>query len=595
MRMFNFTKSLFLASLFVVFTFVLTGCFGPAKAELSKNEKSNDGVALENYLPEDTLMMISLSTQDDDQRASFQNLMSYFPQEDMKTLWESMMKDLTLELEGSGMTYEEDIAPIFGDSYRFTFGLAGEMSDEDPDMYIALTLADKEKATAFIEKMLEEDNGEDLKKGNIFGAMTVDNEDEDMYLALYKDTILITNVLENREAALKRVSKNESSLLSSEIFKESYDKLPTPNLGIAFINLKELFAKLSETQEEGMPSGEFLDALYGEALAFTAEEDGIRMTVQVAFNEESKEFNLKDYPYAEPYMYKNIPGDKLIMYTEAYGMKDAFDMQLAALGEDEASKDGVEQFKAILKAALNLDLEDDILSWMDKGFVMVVQHNKGIIPAISFYIDAQTNPDSAQKVLDLIDAGMEQAVASMLVNAPEELDTTKIIIKDTVMLGDSEIDRVVFDVSNLSDEELLTAGLPSGIFVEPVEIYYGMTDEKYFLFSTYTGLDKDYGTTVTVAKNEKIKESQNYLKGYEYQLTYISVEEIMNYVDTFVGFMELIEGPMGDEVKTGLEKVKSYVAPIKYLVAGDKKVENVAEGTMFVKIEKPVEKSSEYL
>jgi len=588
MRMFNFTKSLFIASMFVVFAFVLTGCFGPAKAELSKTEKSNDGVALENYLPEDTIMMISLSTQDEKQRASFQNLMSYFPQEDMKTLWESMMTDLNLELKEKGMTYEEDIAPIFGDSYRFTFGLSGDMSKEDPDMYIALTLTDKKKAEALIEKMLEEDDDKNLKKGNIFGAMTIDNEDEDMYLALYKDTILITNVLENREAALKRVAKNDASLLSSELFKKSYDELPTPNLGIAFINLKELFTKLSETESEDMPNSELLDALYGEAFAFVAEEDGIRMTVQVAFNEESDVLNLKDYPYAKPYMYENIPGDKLIMYTEAYGMKEAFDIQLAALGDDEESKDQIEQFKSILKATLNLDLDDDILSWMDKGFVMAIQQNKGIIPAISFYVDAETNPESAQKVLDLIDAGMEQAVASMLANAPEELDAAKIIRKDTVMLGDSEVDRVVFDVSGLSEEELLAAGLPSGIFVEPVEIYYGMTDENYFLLSTYTGLDKDYGTTVTVAENEKIKESQDYLKGYEYGISYISIEETMNYVDTFVGFMELVEGPMGDEFKTGFDKVKSYLAPIKYLVAGDKKVENVAEGTMFVKMEKPI-------
>jgi len=217
MRMFNFTKSLFLASMFVVFTFVLTGCFGPAKAELSKNEKSKDGVALESYLPENTLMMISLSTQDETQRTSFQNLMNYFPQEDMKTFWENTMKDLTLELEKTGMTYENDIAPIFGDSYRLTFGLAGEISKETPDMYIALTLTDKAKAATFIEKMLKEDNGETLKKGNLLGATIIDNETEDMYLALYKDTILITNVLENREAALRRAAKNDPSLFAGRL------------------------------------------------------------------------------------------------------------------------------------------------------------------------------------------------------------------------------------------------------------------------------------------------------------------------------------------------------------------------------------------
>jgi hypothetical protein len=225
---------------------------------------------------------------------------------------------------------------------------------------------------------------------------------------------------------------------------------------------------------------------------------------------------------------------------------------------------------------------------MDKGFAFVVQQNESIIPAISFYVDASTDTQSAQKVLDLIDAGMAQGVEAMLADAPEELDAASILRKDTVMLGNSEIDRVVFDVTHLSEEQLLEAGLPSGVFVEPFELYYGLTDENYFLFSTYSGLEADYEGTVTVAGNPVIIEAQTYLKGYEYGLSYISIEETMNYVDAFVGFMELVEGPMGKDVEEGMKKVRAYVAPIKYLVAGNaKSEENVAEGTMFVKMEQP--------
>jgi len=68
MRMLNFAKSLAVASLFTVFTFMATGCFGPAKVNLSNNEKSAQGVAIENYLPQDTIMMGSISTQDKNQR-----------------------------------------------------------------------------------------------------------------------------------------------------------------------------------------------------------------------------------------------------------------------------------------------------------------------------------------------------------------------------------------------------------------------------------------------------------------------------------------------------------------------------------------------
>lgn len=586
MSMFKFSRTLFVASLFAVFAFALTGCGGPAKVELSDAEKSPEGVALEDYLPQDTLMMMTVTTQDESQRESFNTLMSYFPQEDMDALWESFMLEMALELEESGLDYEEDIAPIFSDSYRFTFGMAGELEQDEPDMYIAFTVADTEKAKALIEKAIEEDD--DAVSGTVLGAMTVDNESDDMYLALYKDTLLITNIAKNRDAAIKRVVKNEASILSNELFMKSYEDLPKPNLGIAYINVNDLFTKLEATGEEEVPSGDFVEALYGEAFAFTATEDGISMIVQVAFDETSEGFNFADYPYEEPYMYKNIPGEKLMIYSEAYGMKSAFDIQMQTLTTDPDSMEEFEEFKMIFKESLGLDFDDDILSWMDKGFALVVQQNKSIIPAISFYVDASSEPEKAQEVLDLIDAAMQQGVDAMLADAPEELDAANILIKDTVILGNSEVNRVAFDVTGLSDEQLLEAGLPSGVFVEPFEIYYGLTDENYFLLSTYSGLDEDYETTMTVAENPMVQDAQKYLEGYPYGLSYISVQEVMNYVDTFVGFMELVEGPMGDDVQAGLDKVKAYIAPIKYLTAGNKQVENIAEGLMFVKMEQPV-------
>ena len=585
MNMFRFIKSLMLASLFAVFVFALTGCGGPAKVALTDSEKSPEGVSIEDYLPQDTLMMISISTQDKDQREAFQTIINYFPEEDMQNAWKSMVKEFGPKLEKTGISYENDIAPIFGNSYRFTFGMTGDIKKDDPDMYIALTLADSEKAKSLLEKLIEKDN--DLTSEELFGAMTLDNKSEDMYLALYKDTILITNVAENRESALKRMVKNEESILSNEDFKKSYNKLPKPNLGIAFINIKELFSKFGESDKDNMANSPFADALHGEAFAFTAEEDGIRVIVQVIFNKDSKEFNLNNYPYEEPYMYKNIPGGKLIMYSESYGMKDAFDIQMQALGGDKESQKEFSEFKRIIKSTVKLDFDEDILSWMDKGFALVLQHNKSIVPAISLYVDASSNTKSAQKVLDLIDAGVSQAVESMLANAPENIDAENVVRKDKVTLGKSEINRVALDFTSLSDEELLDAGLPSGIFVEPIEFYYGLTDENYFLISTYTGLDKDYDNTITVAENEKVKEAQTYLDGYKYQLSYISVDEIVKYVDTFVGYMEVVDGPIDENARKKLDKVKSYLAPIKYLVGSNKKEENVVEGLMFVKMEQP--------
>lgn len=587
MKTFRFTKSLITAGIFVIFAFMLSGCGETAKVELQSTQKSVQGVVLEDYLPEDTLMMMTISTQDSEQREQFEQLMSYFPQEDIDQLWQQAILEFSMELEEAGLAYEEDIAPIFSEQYRITFGLAGDMKRDNPDIYIAFTVADSQKTQALLDKIIEQDSNGNITHGTVLGARTINDIDEDMYLALYKDTVILTNREENRDAALKRVAQNNPSLRSSELFKESYKQLPKPYMGIIYINVNELFKRMQDVEKDDMPSGPFVDALYGETFAITAEEDGLRMIIQIAFDENEEGFDFSNYPYEEPYMYNEIPGENIIIYSEAYGMKDTFDIQMQAFKYDEESMEDFDRFKALLKGTVGLDFEEDLLSWMDRGFAMIVQPNKSIIPGISFYVDAQSDPESAQKLLDVIDAGMTQAVESMKQNMPKELDADTILYKETVSLGDSDVNRVSFDVSTLSEEELLNAGLPSGVFIEPIEIYYGLTDQEYFLFSTYTGLDTKYETAVRVSEDENIKEAQAYLKDYPYQISYISIEETIKYVKNFVSFIELVEGPMDEEAQEMFNKVISYFEPIKYLVGSSQKADNVAEGMMFVKMEQP--------
>ncbi|MCD6109498.1 DUF3352 domain-containing protein, partial [bacterium] len=588
MRMLNFAKSLAVASLFTVFTFMATGCFGPAKVNLSNNEKSAQGVAIENYLPQDTIMMGSISTQDKNQRENLQKLLGYFPKEEAKTLWESLTKELGPKLKEANITYEDDLAPLFDDNFRITLGL----KEDKQTTYIAFTLADTKKANALIEKTLNKDNKESLTKGEAFGSTIIDDEKGKIYMALYKDTFLLTNSKESRDSALKRIVKNEPSILSDKNFKEAYNRLPKPNLGIGYINMKQLLNIMYDSKK-GQPlnKNQLANTVLGEAFALTAEQDGLRINASVSFDKNAKEFT--SFKYIKPYMYKKIPGEKLIMYSESAGLKDIINLEMELLGKEKDVKENFAEMKETLKKTFNLDFDNDILSWMDKGFALVIQQNDMIIPAISVYIDASSNPEGAKKVLSLIDNGMQQAVESMLQNAPEGLDATKIIKKDTVKFGNSSINRVSFDVTGLSDEELLNAGLPSGIFVKPVEIYYGLTDDDYFLFSTYSGLDMDFTNTKTVMNNEIIKDAGKYIKDYEYQLSYISLDKAISYADNFIGYMQKIQGP-NENIENGFNKVKKYLSPIKYIVSGNKKLDkNVAEGTLFVKIDQPEPVSSE--
>jgi hypothetical protein len=525
---------------------------------------------------------MSINTQDENQREKFNNLKALFPSEDLEKLTEEMIEEMTVEFDEMAISYSEDIEPLLADSFRVMIGLAGnfENEKEDPDVYVALTIGDKEKAEALIDKVAE--SNEDATKSEIFGYPALDNEEEEMYLVLYKDTVLVTSTQILRHDAVKRMKNNEESLRSNENFIKTLESLPTPNLGYAYIDIQSMFTKIGELEEEiELP---IADSLYAEAFAFMAEDDGVRMLVQVAFNPDAETFNFADFPYKEPYLYKQLPGDDLVMYSESYDIQTLFDLEMEVLLIEESDKEDFEEFKVMLKQMVGLDLEKDILSWMDKGYALVIQRNKGIVPGISLYVDASSDSEGAKKVVDVFDAALAQFVEGMIAEAPEGLDASEIIKKEVVEVGDSELNRVQFDFTNLTEEQLFEAGLPQDFFIEPMELYYGITSDNYFVLSTRTDLAADFESGITVAENEKIIEAQTYLNGYPYQLTYISIEEIAIYVDTFIGLMEKIEGPMPEESKEAYEKVMKYIAPIKYLVGANKKVENIVEGMMFIKM-----------
>lgn len=582
---------IFIVSL-IITSVILTGCAQPPqKAEMHESEISPEGVILEDFLPEDTMMVMTINTQDEDQKDKIQTLFSYFPQEDSQKLFEQFTKELNEGLKEANLNYEEDIKPLIGDSHRLLFGMAGELEneDKDPDMYVALTVQDPQKTEELMQKIADEN--EDFEMRRIRNNPGLISADEEMYLVLFKDALLMTNSEQKIQEAVQRIDQNQASLLSNQNYMVDAGRTPKPNLGYVFINLAKLLETIEKSEElqkeSNIKSTEALKSIKNESIVFFAEEEGIKMLALVEFDPESELFNLAQLSYEEPYMFENIPGDNLIMYAEGANLQQLLELELSILLAEEDLEE-FEDFKEEFKAMVGLDFDQDIMSWMDKGFAMVLQGNQGLVPGFSLYVDASSNTEGAQKVVDVIDAAISQGLQAAYANGSEDLPIDKILTKDTVTLGGNEVHRIRFDISGLSAEELRAAALPEGIFDEPVEFYYGLTGEDYFIFSTVAGLNNKYGAIASVAENPRIIEAQSMVEGYPFQLTYFSIEEGLVYAEEFISLMEAVQGPIPDDVREGFDKVAQYLEPVKYLVGANKKSEeSVAEGLMFIKIENP--------
>lgn len=571
MRIKTFLKSLFVVGLLSVFTLTLTGC---NKYELPQSKLSPQGVGLENYLPKDVMMVMTINKQDPIQKEKLDQLGALFPEETVKKIYENFVKEVQLELDQVELSFEEDILAAFGENNRILFAMNGdfEQGEEDkkpnPELYIASTFQDAEKMQALIDKLAE--NG--AEKGELFGAATLD--DKDMYLAIYKDTILITNKENLRHEALKRMNNNEESILNNDLYKEANEQLPADNFGDFYMNYENYFNFVSQLQEEDYPFTFRKDMKMAIAMGLYAEDDGVRMLSSLA---NQGGFNLRDLTFHEPYLYAGIPGKNLIMYAEVYDFKKIVDMSLDMYEWDEETSKEMRKAELLIKKTLDLDLKEDVLTWMDKGFAMVLQRNDSMIPAFSFYIDASSNPEGAQKVIELLDTAISQVYDEVLANPDPGMDIEKMIKKEVVQVGKSDMNKFSFDFTGMSDAELLAAGLPSGIFTEPIEFYYGLTNNNYFVISTYSGLDKDFGEGfVSVGSTMEVSEGRELIKDYPYNLSYISFEEAFKYIDQIFTDMEKIEGPMEEDGREAYELIKAFLSPVKYMIAADQKMKSAS-------------------
>jgi hypothetical protein len=447
-------------------------------------------------------------------------------------------------------------------------------SNEDPDIYLLSTVADTNKLEALFDKWIENDHN--YKKDILFNEVVVDNNEDEFYIAIYKDTFILTNKKQLRHEALKRMKNNEESLLSHELFKKVYEKTKKPNLGTFYLDYENYFDLIAQLEGSEYPMKLKEDFDLAIMMGVYAMNEGMMMLGYPEYNKDL------DIPFHEPYLYNGIPGDNLVAYFESYGIKQMSEMVFEDWYEfDEETRKELRKAELLIKKTVDLDLREDVLSFMDKGVAFVWQRNKTMVPALSLYVDASSNPEGAQEVIDLIDAAMQQAHEEMLLHSPPAIDAEAIIKKEIVSIGKSDLHKLSFDFSQMSDEDLLAAGLPSGIFTEPIEIYYGLTGNNYFVISTYTGLDEKFGNVVNVSDVNEIQKARTILKDYPYNLSYMSVEEGFKYVDQVMTDMEKVEGPMDEEAKEAYNAVREFFAPIKYMVGADK----LEESAGFVKID----------
>ena len=579
-------KFLKIAGIFLALSVLLTaftGCewwpfdWGLGKTSVfERGSLSQQGLMAEDFMPADISTLIVFNTLDGSEKAEFVNLLKLFPEAtDPDSIWASVRQGDLFSIfkavfEDEGVDYETEVKPMLGENMRMVVGVN---DPQEGEVYIATTLQDADK---FYEVLDREREG-DLAVTEYKGAKMI--ELDDMAMLLYKDMLMFATDLKQIKAAMD-TRANKEGLRRSKDYQATVKKLGSPYLVFIYVNLEGMMENTKaqmeeigslEEYEKMIASNPMMEAIKTEGIIFMAEKEGLRVGGVVTGDKakmEAAELTFSDFALDEPTLVDLVPGEGMMFYSEGKNLAMSLEMSMKTISAVTGS---YEELKEQVKAMTNLDLEEDILSWMDKAYAMALQRAEGsLIPAMTVIADASSNLEAAQKVMTIL----EVSLTALKAGFQFEMEGTEGMFaqsKKEMQGGTLEVFTVVLDEAMKLNE---TAALLAP-YVPEVDklwsLYYGVVGNN-LLLSSYGKFAEEYGVkpfSATEAYKKAISRVSS--KG---QFVYMSFSEVWEMVSDYIDFAARANDEEGDEMdavtmaifEAQYAQIEQYLTPFKYLV-----------------------------
>ncbi len=418
---------------------------------------SNEGLIPEAYLPADLGLVVSYSTRDAEQFSAVESMGKALGDEDRVSRTAS--ETLDTKLGDVGLDFEEDLKPALGDQFRMIYGVR-PVKDGDPENFAVVTLEEPSKMTDVLSKLADEDQLSFKKLSELDAYI---KEDSGLYMAVKDDLLLVASSGENLVTMSEM--EEDSSLWGSEAYQDTLESIG-PNYLLYGVMYPSVY-----TDDLSLPAGfsvsNIPEVVDQQVMVVRAEADGLAFDAWVnADKQKAKEAEIAfdAVPRSEPYLFKEVSSDGLVAYYESYGLAQTFE-EARKLGDDTASLEKAEQFT---QSYFGMDFED-LMSFMDKGYALVVHKNSGVIPGITLYFDVSSDKENAQAFIDKVDSQL----GGLLLIAQSAMPGA--ITKDTTTWGDAEFARIKVDLTSLASAE---SPLPSGLTANAIELVYGLDDDR---------------------------------------------------------------------------------------------------------------------
>jgi len=455
------TLKLSLAAL-VVASLMLTGC--GRKVDLGQHA-SNEGLMPEAFIPAEVGLFTSYSLRDADQYAAIQAIETKLGEEGQFS--ELFAQQLDAQYGAEEITYEDDILPALGEQFRVVFG--SRPATEDVDAFTVVTLEDPDKMEDVFEVLASQELVESKKLSSNSAFV---NEENDFYAAIHKDLLFVANRPEGLVEMLDL--KEEASLWESDTFQDIMQ-----DVGSNYVFFGGLFPELMGDDLD-LPAGfgvsEIPDVITQQSIVVRAEETGFRFDAYMVADKDAakdSDISFDIVPKSEPYLHGVVPAEGLMAYLESYGLEQTF-VQAENLGD---SGGGVDQIDALIQNYFSMDFQEEILSFMDQGFVFSLHQNgNGVVPGLTIMFDVSSDPSNAAVFLAKLDGQLSGMQVLLDQSLPGAITRT-----DADVMGD-ELTKIEIDLTTIPSEE--HGPLPTVVTESEIQLVYGIVDETYMIIST---------------------------------------------------------------------------------------------------------------
>lgn len=564
----SFNKSVFLSLTVGVFIlvgmFLFAGCTGMS-VEGKSLMVSASGVKAESFISDNAWMVFKMGSSDSDQIIKLNKLMDLFPANLFDLLMEEMATGFNENMSQYGFDFEEDVLPAIGDNWQLMVSFAGEISDDkEPIVMVVFMPKDAKKIVELIKKMPENGKGSEIK----LGEYTVySNEQENAFFVRYEDLILVSNNMDALKEGIEGTVK--SNLLTNQVYQKGTVKA-VEGIGFVFIDPVFLAVQMqadASSEEELKEVEQFtktLSTVKGEFFSLVVEDDGIRIEGFVLMDMVKwKDLGLADFygVHGDSYLYKQLPGKGMFLYAESADIKGTVSMSMDMYKDIKDMGYVISMLKASL-AMVKLDLEDDILSFMDKGYAFSMYSNGGLVPGFGMYVDAKSNLGSAKKIMSRINQGID----NVLVESEMNEEKRAIINHDKADCDEGECYVLDLDFDKLPKEDKQAIG--EEFANQKISLQYGVNEDDLAFFSLYPDFLK--GGYETMDQNLEFMKALEDIPGSVQQVSYLNVQALTDLVDRWVQYGLKVEGNENGEGMEDYYMVMDFLKPVKYVVSGGK-------------------------